>query len=164
MLVVGATGVVNSLSQQIANHWMRTELAEMIAPWRNVKPPSYVVPVQTAINVALARFPGMTVATVAMPGTMFAGPHHYDVFLAGNEPLTAKVITPVLINAEDGAFSDSRSLPWYAKALFLSKPLHFGDYGGMPLKIIWALLDIMTLLCWCPEFISGLYEDHRLHR
>ena len=23
---------------------------------------------------------------------------------------------------------------------------HFGDYGGMPLKIIWALLDLMTII------------------
>jgi uncharacterized iron-regulated membrane protein len=41
----------------------------------------------------------------------------------------------------------------YAKALFLSKPLHFGDYGGMPLKIIWAVLDVITL----GVLGSGLY-------
>jgi uncharacterized iron-regulated membrane protein len=27
----------------------------------------------------------------------------------------------------------------YLKALLHPQPLHFGDYGGMPLKIIWAL-------------------------
>ncbi len=27
--------------------------------------------------------------------------------------------------------------------LLLSQPLHFGDYGGMPLKILWALLDLL---------------------
>ncbi|MGN6117342.1 MAG: PepSY domain-containing protein, partial [Nitrobacter sp.] len=26
------------------------------------------------------------------------------------------------------------------------QPLHFGDYGGMPLKIIWALLDVLTII------------------
>jgi uncharacterized iron-regulated membrane protein len=31
-------------------------------------------------------------------------------------------------------------------ALFVSRPLHFGDYGGLPLKILWALLDIVTIL------------------
>ena len=30
-----------------------------------------------------------------------------------------------------------REMPWYAKALSLSRPLHFGDYGGLLLKIIW---------------------------
>jgi uncharacterized iron-regulated membrane protein len=41
----------------------------------------------------------------------------------------------------------------YLKALFVSQPLHFGDYGGLPLKIVWALLDILTILV----IGSGLY-------
>ena len=39
------------------------------------------------------------------------------------------------------------------KALFISQPLHFGDYGGTPLKIIWALLDGFTIVV----IGSGLY-------
>jgi uncharacterized iron-regulated membrane protein len=35
----------------------------------------------------------------------------------------------------------------------VSQPLHFGDYGGMPLKIIWALLDGLTIIV----LGSGLY-------
>jgi uncharacterized iron-regulated membrane protein len=37
--------------------------------------------------------------------------------------------------------------------LQVSRPLHFGDYGGLPLKIIWALLDIMTIVV----LASGIY-------
>ena len=32
-------------------------------------------------------------------------------------------------------------------------PLHFGDYGGLPLKIIWALFDLVTIVV----LGSGLY-------
>ena len=39
------------------------------------------------------------------------------------------------------------------KALALSQPLHFGDYGGLPLKVLWALLDIITIIV----LGSGLY-------
>ena len=55
--------------------------------------------------------------------------------------------------------------PVYLKALLVSQPLHFGDYGGMPLKIIWALLDVMTIVV----IGSGLYlwivrrRKHRSH-
>ena len=35
----------------------------------------------------------------------------------------------------------------------MSQPLHFGDYGGMPMQIIWALLDIATIIV----LGSGLY-------
>ncbi|RZA28131.1 MAG: PepSY domain-containing protein, partial [Lysobacteraceae bacterium] len=49
--------------------------------------------------------------------------------------------------------TDRRQLPWYLTALLLSQPLHFGDYGGQGMKLLWALLDIATI------FIlgSGLY-------
>ncbi|MDH7794848.1 MULTISPECIES: PepSY-associated TM helix domain-containing protein [unclassified Beijerinckia] len=153
LLAVGLTGVVNTLSLQIANHWAATELAEMIRPWRNTPVPAKIISAQSAAETALAAAPGMTINTVAMPGTMMAGGHHYDVFLSGNQPLTSKLIMPVLINAEDGSISDMRSLPWYAQVLFLSKPLHFGDYGGMSLKILWALLDLAAIMV----LGSGLY-------
>ncbi|CAO3425138.1 hypothetical protein [Azospirillum doebereinerae] len=44
-------------------------------------------------------------------------------------------------------------MPWYMLALRLSQPLHFGDYGGLPLKILWALLDIVAIVI----LGSGLY-------
>ncbi|MGA9265437.1 MAG: PepSY-associated TM helix domain-containing protein [Rhodomicrobium sp.] len=43
---------------------------------------------------------------------------------------------------ETGKLSAAREMPWYVAALLMSQPLHFGDYGGAPLKIIWALLDL----------------------
>jgi uncharacterized iron-regulated membrane protein len=153
MLVVGVTGAINTLAQQIARHWQRTELVEMIAPWRNAPVPAKLASAQAAMDTALASAPGMKVSSIAMPGSLFAGGHHYGVFLNGDTPLTSRLIRPVLINAADGTLSETRELPWYAKALFISKPLHFGDYGGMPLKVIWALLDLVTLVV----LGSGLY-------
>jgi uncharacterized iron-regulated membrane protein len=44
-------------------------------------------------------------------------------------------------------------LPWYLRALQVSRPLHFGDYGGLPLKIIWALLDLAAIVV----LASGVY-------
>jgi uncharacterized iron-regulated membrane protein len=36
-------------------------------------------------------------------------------------------------------------MPWYMQALLLAQPLHFGDYAGLPMKILWAILDLMTI-------------------
>ncbi len=38
-------------------------------------------------------------------------------------------------------------------AMGLSQPLHFGDYGGRPMQILWAVLDVLTLIV----LGSGLY-------
>jgi uncharacterized iron-regulated membrane protein len=71
----------------------------------------------------------------------------------GETALTSKLLKPVLVDAESGQVTDVRDLPWYLTALLVSQPLHFGDYAGLPLKIIWALLDIITIVV----LGSGLY-------
>lgn len=73
--------------------------------------------------------------------------------MRGNTPLTARLLRPALIDAATGKLTDSRNLPWYVTTLLISQPLHFGDYGGMPLKIIWAILDVITIVV----LITGLY-------
>jgi uncharacterized iron-regulated membrane protein len=146
LVVVGGTGVVNTLARQIAAHWQRTELVEMIAPWRGQSPPTSIVPPQQALDAAIAAVPDMALSSIAVPGNPFAGNHHYTVFFRGRTPLTARILKPVLIDAETGAFTATRELPWYAQALFVSQPLHFGDYAGLPLKIVWALLDLVTIV------------------
>jgi uncharacterized iron-regulated membrane protein len=71
----------------------------------------------------------------------------------GETPLTSRLLTPVVIDAATGAFTDSREMPWYVTTLLISQPLHFGDYGGMPLKILWAVLDVITIIV----LVTGLY-------
>jgi uncharacterized iron-regulated membrane protein len=95
----------------------------------------------------------MNISIIAYPETLFSSNHHYAIFMRGNTPLTSRLLKPALIDAKDGKLTDMRSMPWFVNALFISEPLHFGDYGGLPLKIIWALFDIATIAV----LISGLY-------
>jgi uncharacterized iron-regulated membrane protein len=95
----------------------------------------------------------MRLGFVAFPGTLFSSPHHYAVFMRGHEPLTARLFKPVLVDAQTAQVTDSRELPWYVTGLLVSQPLHFGDYGGLPLKAIWAALDIISIIV----LGSGLY-------
>nr|WP_283809323.1 PepSY-associated TM helix domain-containing protein [Rhodopseudomonas palustris] len=53
---------------------------------------------------------------------------------------------PILVNARDGRLERLLSMPWYLRLPELSKPLHFGDYGGLPLKIVWAALDVIAII------------------
>ena len=102
---------------------------------------------------ALARVPGHQVAFIAFPGTLFSSPHHHTLFLRGNEAFTSRLLQPVLVDAKTSEVTASPRLPWYLAGLLLSQPLHFGDYGGRPMQILWALLDIATLVV----LGSGLY-------
>ncbi len=151
-LVVGATGVINTLGLPLFKLWQFTEVADMIAPYKNLPPPTTFASLQASVSAAQAAEPAMNVFFIAFPGTNFSSAHHYSIFMRGNTPLTKRLLKPVLVDAGTAKVTDSRAMPWYMTALFVSQPLHFGDYGGMPMKIIWALLDILTIIV----LVSGL--------
>ncbi len=153
--VVGLTGVINTLSQPIIQIWQATQLAEMTAPYKAMAPvdPRRLGSINAAVETAKAVAPGMRPQFVAFPGGYFSSKHHYAVFMQGDTPLTKTLLTPALVDAETGELTAIRKMPWYAQALLLSQPLHFGDYGGLPLKILWAVLDIITIIV----LGSGLY-------
>ena len=153
MLAVGFTGVINTWADLVIKIWQFGQLSEMVGPYKDRPRPPELSSVQAAVSSARGLLPGMQPAFVAFPGSFFTSKSHYAVFLRGDTPLTARLLKPVLIDAASGAFTDSRDLPWYVSTLLLSQPLHFGDYGGMPLKIIWAVLDLITILV----LASGLY-------
>ncbi len=153
LFVVGVTGVINTLAQPMLLYWQRTELADMTTPWRGKPQPATPSSLQQAIDIARAGAPGMDVAFVGFPGSRFATPYHYMVFLRGDTPLTARLLAPVMVDARTGLVTARRALPWYLTALLLSQPLHFGDYGGLPLKILWAVFDVVAIVV----LGSGLY-------
>jgi uncharacterized iron-regulated membrane protein len=152
-VVVSGTGVINSWAEPMLDQWRANELASMVRPYAGKPPPVHTASLDLVVENATKAAAGTKVAFIAFPGTPFSSSHHFAAFMRGDEPLTSRLLKPVLLDAETADVVDTRDLPFYLKALFLSQPLHFGDYGGMPLKIIWALLDSFTLVV----IGSGLY-------
>ena len=153
LLVVGITGSINTLNRVVLSLWQMDQMAEMTAPFRGLPPVTQPAHLEDSIRTARAAVPDMAVSLVAFPGTMFSSPHHYTFFMKGNTPVTSRLLKPALVDATNGELTDTRDMPWYVKTLFLSQPLHFGDYGGLPLKILWAVLDIFAIVV----LGSGLY-------
>lgn len=152
-LVVGITGAVNTLARPLQYAWQSDAVAEFAARYAGTPRPERFASLDAAVAAAREQAPGMTPAFVSYPGTGYSGDHHFGVFLRGATPLTERQFEPVLIDAADGSVTARPDVPWYITALLLSQPLHFGDYGGLPLKIIWALLDLATIVV----LGSGLY-------
>jgi uncharacterized iron-regulated membrane protein len=159
-LVVGFTGVINTWADLVIKIWQYGQLAEMTASYRDKPQVTNLTSIDAAMRTALAAEPDMKPSFVAYPGTTFSSKSHYAIFLRGNTPVTSRMLKPVLVDAENGTLTDSREMPWYVSTLLLSQPLHFGDYGGMPMKIIWAVLDIFTIaVLW-----TGVYLWFRRRR
>ncbi|WP_315762638.1 PepSY domain-containing protein [Sphingomonas sp. Y38-1Y] len=154
-VVVGMTGVINALATPINQLWQARELQDMTRTYagRPALPPARYGSLDRAMAAARRALPGYNPQFIAFPGGTFSSKHHYAVFFQGDTPLTEHLLTPALIDAENGVFTDARAMPWYYQALALSRPLHFGDYGGVPLKILWAVLDLFTIAV----LVTGLY-------
>jgi uncharacterized iron-regulated membrane protein len=154
-LVVGGTGLVNELSKPLFGIWQLTDVRDMLAPYAGKPPPNTadIGSAQAAFDTAQAAVPRMRITSVVFPGNPFGSPHHFLMWTKGDTPLTSRLFSPVLVDARTGALTSVVRMPWYLRALEVSRPLHFGDYGGLPLKVIWALLDLVTIAV----LGSGLY-------
>jgi uncharacterized iron-regulated membrane protein len=152
-LVVGLTGVINTLADPITAWWRADALANLTTGGGNTVQPYRSGLVGKAVANAMAKAPGMRPQFVAFPGAPFSSSDHYAVFLQGATPLTKKLLTPVMVDARTGEVDAIAPMPWYMKGLLLAQPLHFGDYGGLAMKLIWALLDLVTIVL----LGSGLY-------
>jgi uncharacterized iron-regulated membrane protein len=155
VLVVGLTGVINELSAPLFALWQQTDVKAMLGVSEGRPAPSddRLSSAQAAYDTAARALPGMNLTSVVFPGNRFGSPYHYLIWAKGNSPLTRRLFSPVLVDATTGSLSAVVRMPWYLRALEVSRPLHFGDYGGPPLKILWVSLDVITLLV----LGSGLY-------
>lgn len=155
LLIVGATGVMNELSTPLFGLWQITDVKAMLDKYHGQTTPetTELTSVQAAFNTAQQALPGMTVVSVVYPGDPFGSPYHYLLWAKGSTALTSRLFNPVLVDARTGRLAAVVKMPVYLRALEVSRPLHFGDYGGTPLKIIWVLFDLVAIVV----LISGVY-------
>ncbi len=144
--VVGFTGVVLTMVTPLTSLMQKNQLAVIAAPYEGQQPPLEIVTPDTVIASVKDLVPNPNLYFLSWPSSPYATPYHYTVALRGNTPLTEHLITMVLVDAITAEVTAIEDTPWYMDAINLSIPLHFGDYGGLPLKIIWALFDIAAII------------------
>lgn len=152
-LVVGATGVINTWADLLLKAWQAEQITALQAGRTHTLLGAGAAAgvaadgtLQRAMERVLAAAPGMQVDMIAFPGTLRSTPKHFAVMLRGDTPLTSRMTRAVLVDAQGGEVFEASARPWYVAVLQLSQPLHFGDYGGLPLKVSWALLDLATIV------------------
>lgn len=153
MAVVGLTGAVNTLAGPIFQQWQSTQLAEMTAGAEGRPPLEETASVDAVLESVRSAAPGRELSFMAFPGNGFASSHHFVAFMRGESAWNATVLEPVAVDAATAEVAAARAPPAYVAALLLAQPLHFGDYGGLPLKVLWGVLDGLGIVV----LGSGLY-------
>ncbi len=147
--VVTLTGFMLGFATLALGIWQMSELGPMRAEVAALEPVDARFPpisIDQAYATASDAAPdGWQVISMIYPGTEFSTPRHYTILTAGTEGIEKRIFGVVIIDAKTGDIAAMPELPGYLKAIYFSEPLHFGDYGGMPLKILWTLCTWLTL-------------------
>jgi len=153
LLVVGFTGTLNTLSTPMFDLWRMQQLPKLLGPFQGMAvaaPP----PLDAALAAVRARLPDARITSVTLPTAgRFGSPQHLVVWTKGDTPITSRLFTPTLVSANAALDVTVPDMPWFLRTIQVSRPLHFGDYGGLPLKILWALLDLLAIAV----LVSGIY-------
>ncbi|RZA26367.1 MAG: hypothetical protein EOP10_03900 [Proteobacteria bacterium] len=145
LLLIGFTGTLLATSGQLLKLYQYTELNALKEQFAS-SPVSDQISVDAALAAAIREAPDKEVAFITFPATEFSTIGHYIFVLNGKEGFDKYLSEIVLIDARDGSRATTRRLPWYLKAVLLSEPLHFGNYGGLTLKILWVGFSLLTLV------------------
>lgn len=153
IVIVSGTGILHTFSAPLYNQWQTTYMRSLLASYENQVFPERLSSVQQAVVVAQKSIPKQRVAFIYFPNDKWGSPYHYLVFTSGVTADTVHWYTPVLVDAATGQLTATVEVPAYIRLLQIAHPLHFGNYGGLPMKVLWALLDIITI----GVIVSGIY-------
>ncbi len=153
LFVVGITGTISALEVPLGQLWRNNGLLPMIRQHAGGEATESQAPLESVLRAVHDNAPGTEPASIIYPGMTISGPGHFLVIVHGDPPATSRIVRAILVDAASARVVSQAVMPWYVQALSFSQPLHFGDYGGLPMKILWALLDVLAIIV----LGSGLY-------
>ncbi|MBO9665246.1 MAG: PepSY domain-containing protein [Bdellovibrio sp.] len=149
-VLIGGTGFFLGVSSTLIKVYQYQELKDINAQYKDsmgthdgLHAASILDQVVKTSEQAL---PDSKVDYIAFPDTQFSPPNHFLVVMVGRTPQTERFTQLVVVDAATGMQGEVRQLPWYLKISLASEPLHFGNYGGMILKITWLGFSLLSLL------------------
>mgnify|MGYP001028136100 CR=1 FL=1 len=102
-------------------------------------------PFEKIVESALSAKGDAVISYISFPDTEFGVNGHYLFLINGTDRFSERISDLVVVDAKTAALREVVQLPIYLKLLLLSEPLHFGDYGGLFLKVVWAVFTLCSL-------------------
>ncbi|KYG63759.1 hypothetical protein AZI86_13115 [Bdellovibrio bacteriovorus] len=143
-LLIAITGLFLGLSSTLIKVYQFSELKKLTAQYPTA-PSGPRASLDKVLESAQKALPESSFDYLAFADTQFSPPGHHLVLMHGNTAFTERLVEVVVIDAVTGELTEVRALPWYLKFTMLSEPLHFGNYGGLFLKLVWLTLSLISL-------------------
>lgn len=143
-LIIGVSGALLGFSSTLIKIFQYQELQVINQKFSEV-PNSPWANLDLVLKNAQDKIPEGSFDFLAFPDTEFSPPGHFLVLMHG-EGLKERLIDIAVVESTTGQVEEVRELPWYLKITAISEPLHFGNYGGLPLKLIWLFMTLATMM------------------
>lgn len=146
--VLGATGIMNALSTTLFGLWRAQTLPALLAPDRGQPVPARYGSMDAAVAKAADHVSPFFERRRSEPAPL----HSLDQGQGAHN--LAAVYPRADRRLHRRAVILAKGLPWYLRTLEICRPLHFGDYGGLPLKLLWASFALAAIAV----LASGLHQ------
>lgn len=145
-LIVGLSGVFLAFNGVLIKFFQMQSLQHLSQKYQSFKPAaSEMAPFDQVIENVFRTKIDSVISYISFPHTEYGISGHYLILVNGTTALTQKISELFVMDAYTAKLAEIIELPLYLKVVLLSEPLHFGDYGGLPLKVIWALFTLGSM-------------------
>ncbi len=150
-LVIGLSGVFLAFDGLLIALFQYRSLSHLSQQYQGVQDSTEkTAPFSKVVETALDAKANSVISYISFPDAAEYGvPGHYLILINGTDIVTKRIRDIIIVNSKTASLSEVVDLPLYLKAVFLSGPLHAGNYGGIFLKIIWAIFTICSLAVAC---------------
>lgn len=144
-LLVAITGVLLAFNGYLIKYFQLQTIQKLSLKYGGHIGSVGVYDLGKVVDSALGARPQSAISYISFPDTEFGVPAHFLVLISDAAANTVNKTEIVLVSAASGVVTEIVNLPWYLKALLVSETLHFGDFGGLPLKFVWAAFTVCSL-------------------
>lgn len=144
-LIVGLSGVLLAFNGLFIKFFQFRSLRELGARYTGDPGTEITIPFGDVISTVWQNRPGHEISYISFPGSEYGIPGQFLFLVNGDTPMTKRLSELLVIDSGNAKLTEIMELPFYLKAALLAEPLHFGDYGGIGLKILWACFTLISL-------------------
>ncbi len=128
---------------------------------KEIAVPQVTASVDAAVAEARAAYPDFVITYVRFP-TSADGKLQLLGHLHSDPSYYGKLYSKVQVNYQTGELEDAyflRDQPWLDRFLTVLHPIHFGDYAGLAVKILYSFFGLMPGLLSVSGFVIWYYRQ-----
>lgn len=133
LILVTVTGVFLSFNGLIINLYFKSQMNSQVSIERRQ------VSFEKTITYAFENLGQNEIDFISFPDNEFSTPTDYTILLEEKE-----IKRLMFISKNEGQQIRTVELPWLLKTIIISEPLHYGNFGGIPLKVIWTIFSLLS--------------------